>query len=315
MSSSAQRTRAGSSQERASAAAFGAEGQRRAPPSWEKLYQRGLVAAAKQQLAHEERVEVASNGELEECTFHPHINRTSRTIAVTGCATRDDFFSKLFQDAATLRKRREEKAEQQRAREAMSAAEEHNKLKELNQTNRKNLAGGADPPAVACDDSPVFDRLTRKRLASTKHVHLDANNACTFQPNSAAARSASQQRRIDALCSAARRRQQLQEEAKAGKNNPEPNSGEGARRLGTAERSSRGPSPTARPAGSRSGSHHALPTESSAQMQRDKVVRVAGVLTLPPDEPLTLQQLYLHNLQNAARNDLPQPTRPDWYLP
>jgi hypothetical protein len=297
-------------------------------PTWEKLYQRGLVVAAKQQLAHEEMTN-QSNGELEECTFHPHINQTSRTIAVKNFSNSEDLFAKLFEDAAELRRRREEKAAERRRRENAAALAERNKLRELNLANQRNIGGGTDAPGGS-DESPVFDRLARKARSTNSTSHAQAVNACTFQPNTAALRSASQQRRIDALCSAARRRKQLEEDAKererlAAKEQAQsrPGSRTASQEVGSRRGSGRGPSPSDRQQRPSQGTssvvgsvpRHARATESFANMKRDAPLHADPALMLPPDEPLTLQQLLQHNLRNAARSDLPQPSRPDWYLP
>lgn len=314
--------------------------------AWEKLYQRGLVVAAKQQLAHEELAE-QSNNELEQCTFHPSINQTSRSLTTaTKGQGPDDLFAKLFEDAACLRRRREEKAAAQRQRAAAEALRERNKLRELNLANQRSIAGGGQDIAGADDASPVFDRLARKRGNTSSSMKLAAEaagNACTFKPNVATQRSASQQRKMDALCSAARRRQQLDEEAKAQQAQQQQQQQQRGRRSAQGSREAsqdaaaggsrpgsgrlRAPSPTvqlairqAQPAAAAALSasspvpRHARPTESFSQMKRDNGAAHADpALLLPADEPLTLAQLHQHNLRNAARSDLPQPTKPDWF--
>ena len=283
-------------------------------PTWDKLYQRGLVTAAKQQLVHEEAAEM-SNGELDACTFHPNINHTSRTIAVKNFSNSEDLFVKLFEDAAELRRRREEKAAERRKREQAQAASERKKLKEL--ANRHSGVGVDVAPQG--DESPVFDRLSRLRKAKVER----RETTCTFQPDTTKLRSASQQKKIDALCQAARKRQQAEEESSREKElrllqqqQQQQQKRANAAHRRTASRDSggaRGSSVRSERSGEQTP-RHAKATESFTHMRRAQHAD-PHELVLPADEPLTLRQLHEHNLHNAARVDLPQPTRPDWFLP
>ena len=145
---------------------------------WDKLYQRGLITAARQQINHQQSLHDLeldkSNNELMECTFHPTVNsqqpRPHPEISIFEKLSRDAFY---VEQKRVLAQKQKEIAEEKKLTLAIAAARPPKQL--------HSDAASMTPPKTHSD--PAHCEYLYRQAGMKKKSVSGVKSECSFQPN------------------------------------------------------------------------------------------------------------------------------------